>query len=122
MASCFIISTKQRGLNCLLGIGYQIAVPVAVKDVIDPRQRDGWRREKQMIVLKLWSDVHRPTPIDIFIDEPFEFGAEYEKAMRQEIVPGVEVPFLSLPALLEMKREAGRPQDLLDIEELTRGR
>ena len=37
--------------------------------------RDEWRREKGMIVLKLWSDSHRRTPLDIFIYEPFDFAA-----------------------------------------------
>ncbi|MGC3990942.1 MAG: hypothetical protein QM796_14945 [Chthoniobacteraceae bacterium] len=110
----------ERGLNCLFEIGYQIAIPVEMKDVLDPEMRAVWKREKQMLVLKLWSDRHQRTPIDIFIYEPFEFTAERAQAMLQEVAPGVEAAFLSLPALLQMKREAGRPQDLLDIEELIR--
>ena len=73
-----------------------------------------------MIVLKLWSDAHQRTPIDIFVYEPFEFAQEYARAPRREISPGLEAPVVTLETLLEMKRVAGRPQDLADIAELTR--
>ena len=75
-----------------------------------------------MIVLKLWSDQHRRTPIDIFVYEPFSFGTELPRAAWLEVAPGLEAPVVALDSLLEMKRAAGRPQDLTDIIELKRGR
>ena len=62
-----------RGINTLLAIGYQLAIPVTAEEFADPETRELWKNEKNMIVLKLWSDIHRRTPIDIFIYEPFEF-------------------------------------------------
>jgi hypothetical protein len=73
-----------------------------------------------MIVLKLWSDEHRRTPLYIFVYEPFDLVAEGKLAEPLEISPGVLANVVSLPTLLEMKRAAGRPQDLIDIEELQR--
>lgn len=87
----------------------------------DPAIREKWRTDKGMIVLKLWSDEHRRTPIDVFVYEPFNFDQEYA-AVRVEILPGLRAPIVSLPGLLQMKREAGRPRGLEDINELTRGR
>ena len=75
-----------------------------------------------MIVLKLWSDEHRRTPVDVFVYEPFSFEVELPRAARVELTPGLLVPVVALDILLEMKRAAGRPQDLTDIEELERGR
>ena len=46
----------------------------------------------------------------------------YDSAVWVEISPGLRAPIVSLPALLQMKRDAGRPRDLEDINELTRGR
>jgi hypothetical protein len=112
----------RRGLEALLGIGYQMAIPESQAFFTDKARRDRWRREKQMIVLKLWSDEHRKTPVDVFVYEPLDFQAEYQIAPRIEIGPGLEAPFVTLEGLLKMKKEAGRPQDLVDIEELTRGR
>ena len=110
------------GLNTLLAIGYQMAIPAKPEEFADPGIREEWRRSKQMIVLKLWSDEHRRTPVDIFVYEPFEFAAESKVAGMLEVCPGLTAPVVSLPTLLEMKRSAGRPQDLIDIEELQRMR
>ena len=73
-------------------------------------------------MLKLWSDQHRRTPVDIFVYEPFEFAAESQIAATLEVCPGVPAFVVSLETLLEMKRVAGRPQDLIDIQELQRMR
>lgn len=84
-----------------------------------PAQRETWRREKQMLVLKMWSDSHRETPIDIFVYEPFDFDLEYERALSELDEGDIPARFVSIPALVGMKREAGRAQDLIDIEKLS---
>ena len=115
-------SNTQRGLEALLGAGYRLMIPEKPEAFADPEMRERWRTEKGMIVLKLWSDEHRRTPIDVFVYEPFDFDREYDSAVWVEISPGLRAPIISLPALLQMKREAGRPRDLEDINELNRGR
>jgi len=104
-----------RGLEALFAVGYSPAIPVSAQDFANPEMRELWRREKNMLVLKLWSDLHRRTPIDVFVYEPFDFGREYLAAERMEIATGLAAPFVTLDTLLAMKREAARPQDLLDI-------
>lgn len=112
-----------RGLPALLSIGYAPSILVSAEEFADSANREMWRREKNMLVLKLWSDIHRRTPIDVFVYEPFNFEAEYILAERKGTAGGLSVPFVTLDSLLTMKRSAGRPQDLLDIaalEELRR--
>jgi len=111
-----------RGLEALLQAGWRLAIPETPAAFADAATRERWRREKNMIVLKLWSDEHRRTPVDIFVYEPFDFAAEFARAERLEVCPGVLAPVVSLETLLCMKREAGRPQDQIDIEELKRMR
>jgi hypothetical protein len=60
------------------------------------------------------------TPIDIFVYEPFDFAKEFATAMVVEVCPGLLARVVSLETLLKMKRDAGRTQDLIDIEELQR--
>jgi hypothetical protein len=110
----------RRGLECLFEIGYRLAIPVSVEDFADASKREAWRVEKGMIVLKLWSDDHRRTPLDVFVYEPFDFSEEFEKAYLSELQPGIFARIVSLEALIEMKLVAGRPHDLMDIEELRR--
>ena len=113
-------ANARRGLEALLQAGWQLAIPETPAAFADPLKREAWRSEKNMIVLKLWSDSHRRTPIDIFIYEPFDFDREFPRALHVEVGHGVTAPVVSLETLLQMKREAGRPQDLVDIEELSR--
>lgn len=110
----------RRGLGCLFAVGYKLAIPVGAEDFADPRKRESWRVEKGMLVLKLWSDDHRRTPIDVFVYEPFDFEREFARALLAELAPGLFARIVSREALILMKQEAGRPQDLADIEELRR--
>ena len=110
------------GLYTLLEIGYRLGMPARPGEFADAATRENWRLTKQLIVLKLWSDTHRRTPVDIFVYEPFNFTEESKIANQLEVSPGLFAPVVSLPTLLEMKRSAGRPQDLIDIEELQRMR
>ena len=101
-------------------IGYQMSIPAKPEDFANPEMRESWRQNRGMITLKLWSDQHQRTPVDIFVYEPFDFAKEYATATTLEVSPGVVAPLVSLETLLKMKHDAGRAQDLIDIEELQR--
>ena len=107
-----------KGVRALLNVGYRMSIPVKPEDFADPKTREAWRREKDMVVLKLWSDTHRRTPIDIFVYEPFDFAREYASAKWEEVVETARAPVIRYESLLAMKRLAGRPQDMADIAAL----
>ena len=109
-----------KGLNALLNIGYQMSIPARPQDFANPETRKDWRQSKGMITLKLWSDEHQRTPVDIFVYEPFDFAKEFATALTVEVCPSLLARVVSLETLLRMKRDAGRAQDLIDIEELQR--
>jgi predicted nucleotidyltransferase len=109
-----------NGLRALMKIGYRTSIPVTPEDFAVARNRENWRKNKNMIVLRLWSEVHRRTPVDVFVYEPFDFKVEYAAAKREEVMPAVKAPVIALKTLLAMKRAAGRPQDLADIADLER--
>jgi predicted nucleotidyltransferase len=109
-----------RGLRALVGAGYQVGIPVTPEQFADAALREKWRREKNMIVLKLWSDVHRRTPVDVFVYEPFDFAREYELSRMEKVTDSQTARIVRLETLLAMKREAARPQDLADISDLER--
>jgi len=107
-----------RGLRALRDIGYQMPIPVTPEQFADASKREVWRKEKNMTVLRLWSDLHRRTPVDVFVYEPFRFAEEYAAANWQEIAADLKAPIVRWKALMAMKRVAGRPQDLADVAEL----
>ena len=108
----------KRALHALQSIGYQMAIPVTPEDFANLELRETWRREKNMVVLRLWSDAHRRTPIDVFVYEPFDFEREFAQANWAPVVGSTRAPVVRYETLLVMKREAGRDRDLLDIQAL----
>jgi hypothetical protein len=106
-----------RALAALESSGYRPTIPVAMRDFAVPATRDAWRRERQMLVFRLWHPQIPLAHLDLFVYEPFDFAAAYAAAVH---VPtnAVVVPVVPLDLLLDMKRAAGRPQDLLDVQAL----
>ena len=96
-------------------VGYHPAVPITASQFADPAMRQRFRDEKGMVVLNFWSDRFKSTKLDVFVAEPFEFDAEYEMALVDRSIIGVELRFPRVAALLAMKRLANRPKDQNDI-------
>lgn len=107
-----------NAFKALETLGYQPRVPISAAQFADANLRAQWMSEKGMKVLNFHSDAHRETPIDLFICEPFDFEEEYRSAFLQESTSGLPLRIVRLESLLRMKTEAGRGQDLADIDEL----
>jgi hypothetical protein len=108
----------RRLFAALASLAYSPVVPVSAEDVADAATREGWIRDRHMQVLRFHSDLHPLTPVDVFVSEPFDFDREYHRALRRSAGTVEGVPIVSLDTLIEMKRLAGRPQDLADVEQL----
>ncbi len=108
----------QRAFSALGSLGYRPSVPITAEQFADAELRQRWIREKNMTVLQLWSDDHFETPIDLFVSEPFSFSEEYDRALVKPLYEDIDVHFVSIPTLIEMKQAAGREQDRIDIEHL----
>lgn len=108
----------KRAFAALETLGYKPLAPVTAEQFADQSTREAWIRDKNMQVLQLWSDRHRETSIDIFVQEPFPFEEEYAKALLKPLYGSIEVRFVSIPTLIKMKEVAGREQDKIDIEHL----
>ena len=106
-----------RAMAALDIIGYRPLVPVTGSDFADEGLRENWIKEKNMIVFQMVNPNRQSTRLDIFVAEPFGFPEQYAAA-RWEDVAGVRVPVVQYSELLRLKRAAGRPRDLIDIEQL----
>lgn len=107
-----------RLFSALASLGYQPSVPVSADEFGDVATRERWVHEKNMQVLRFYSDEHRETPVDVFASEPFPFDEEYDRAVIRELAGLGGVHVVSLPTLMRMKQDAGRPQDLADLDNL----
>jgi len=108
----------RQAFHALASIGYQPTVPIDAEALAQPGQRKRWREEKGMQVLNFHSDAFPGTSVDAFVYEPFDFAREYAAALRGELLPGLDVRFVSIPTLIRMKQAAGRPRDLDDVQHL----
>lgn len=105
-------------LEALEALGYAPRAPVSIEQFADADMRRQWIEQKGLTVFSLFSPEHPATEIDLFVEEPFDFERAYKAALRQEVAAGIDATFVSYEDLLELKRKAGRPQDLHDIERL----
>ncbi len=108
----------QPALAILKSLGYVPRVPVPIESFADPNLRTSWVRDKNMKVFSLRSDKHPDTEVDIFADDPLGFDKAYARAVRFELSPSVWATVCSLEDLLELKRQADRDKDRLDIQKL----
>jgi len=106
-----------RALRALQRLGYHPVAPVPILQFADPATRESWISDKNMIVFSLWQPDWPSFKLDIFVSEPFDFEPAYGRAVRVDL-GNTEAPVLALEDLIALKRAAGRPQDLADIQAL----
>jgi hypothetical protein len=97
-----------RAFAGLAEIGYLPLVPVTAEDFGDASKRERWKQKKGMFVVQFYSDLHPQMRVDVFIEEPFDFDAEYASAYQAEVAAGLPVRILRLESLIRMKEVAGR--------------
>lgn len=105
-----------RVLQALQELGYRPNIPVRAADFSDPQVRESWVRDKGMMVFQMHSDESRVT-VDIFARYPIAFDALWVDSTVVNL-PGASLRIASIEHLKEMKREAGRPQDMVDVQKL----
>ena len=109
-----------RALTVFANLGYEPNVPVELLDFADPAKRRQWQVEKGMMVYQLISSRLKDCPIDLFVEEPMAFSEMYPQRVEYDLSESVHIPVVGMEHLKQMKRTAGRPRDLLDLEELKR--
>jgi hypothetical protein len=109
-------------MEALKALGYVPKVPVSLNDFADETKRRSWHEEKGAEVFALRSDVHPETDIDLFITDPLGFASAYERRIVLEVEKAVPATICAYEDLLKLKLAAGRPKDLLDLEQLRKAR
>jgi hypothetical protein len=107
-----------RAVTALESLGYRPRAPVAFGEFADPEKRAQWVRDRNLTVFSVYSPQHALTEVDLFVEPPLDFETAYQSAVRKEIAPGLTATFIGILDLRHLKRVAGRPQDLLDLEKL----
>jgi hypothetical protein len=108
----------KKAINVFKKMGYQPRVPVDFSDLANNKIRQQWIDEKGMTVFSIFNTENVETPIDIFVEIPFDFKTEFDLAITDEIALGVKAFFISYDQLINMKKLSDREIDRIDIENL----
>lgn len=108
----------KRALAALKVLGYRPRAPVEMEEFANAQTRARWVREKKLAVFSLSSPQHPTTEVDLFVEAPLDFEAAYKAAVEFDVARNVAATFLGIEDLIFLKQQAGRPQDLVDIEQL----
>ncbi len=103
------LDTFEKAEKALKALGLQSRLPVTAKDIITFRKE--YIENRNLIA---WSFVDPKNPmrqVDILITINLS-SLKVDKVS----VGGLKIPVVSLNDLMNMKKKAGRPQDLLDVE------
>jgi hypothetical protein len=107
----------RKAIDSLVAIGLRPRVPVQAVEFADPAKRREWIRDKNMRVFPLIDPADAMRQIDLFVEVPIEFEALWARSEVMDL-DRTTVRVASIEDLIALKRMAGRPQDLSDIEAL----
>jgi hypothetical protein len=114
-----LVDLDRKNLECFLSVmrelGYRPRNPVDAEDLLDPAKRQAWKRDKNMQIFSFVDPAKPMSLVDVFLEEPLPFP-EISAGIVRMTAKGTTIPVVSVEHLKRLKRLAGRPQDLADIE------
>lgn len=118
-----VVSFDQRGLKSVLDalqeIGYLPMIPVDPMGLANAEIRTSWIEDKGMIALAFFDPKLPIIRVDLMTNPVVPYR-ELERDLVIKDLGGRPVRICSVDHLIRLKKEAGRPQDLDDIEVLER--
>jgi hypothetical protein len=106
-----------RAVELLLRMGFKTGAPVDARLFSDATVRNRWRRDSGMVVLSFWDPQNRRPTVDLFAEYPMDFNDLFNDSLLMPLA-GTTVRVASVEHLVAIKRAAGRPKDLDDVERL----
>ena len=108
-----------RAIQALESLGFKPRAPVPAVQFADAAKRREWIEQKGMTVFSFYSPSNPMLTVDVFVYHPIPFADLRSRAERM-VIDNVPVYICSIDDLITLKQQAGRPQDLIDIEKLRR--
>jgi hypothetical protein len=104
-----VVSTLKR-------MGYKVKQPVGPMDIANASTRKDWVRNKNVKALNFYKETEMKE-VDIIIDSPVQYPDASRDLVRVK-AGKLTIPVISVKKLIRMKKDAGRPVDVFDLEML----
>jgi hypothetical protein len=104
-------------IETLVGLGLRARAPVDPMTFSIEEVRRAWIDQKGMRVFSMWDPASPMREVDLFVETPVPFEQLWARSELTEF-GGVPIRIAGIQDLITLKRLAGRPQDLQDIEAL----
>lgn len=118
---CVVVSPEN--LKHLIAAAQELALqpmlPVPLTALGDIETLQQWHIERNLQAFSLRSNALEGVSLDVLLFPPVDPAAMCQRALRLDI-SGVPVNLVCIEDLIALKRSAGRPIDLADIEHLQR--
>jgi len=77
-----------------------------------------WLGEKGMTAYTFQSGDQLRIGIDVLAGKSLKFDEYNDRSIKIDLEEGLKIPVVSMNDLLDMKKESGRPEDMVDVEKL----
>lgn len=106
-----------RVIQTLVAMGFRPQVPVDPKTFADRTTRELWIKEKHMQAFSLFDPANPMRVVDLLLEHVVAFEDLWAHSQEASL-HSTKIRIASIEHLITLKRRAGRPQDLADIEQL----
>jgi hypothetical protein len=107
----------RKAIETLVGMGLRPTIPVDPIDFAEATKRSEWMTEKHMRVFSMSDPTDPLREVDLFVENPIDFDGMWKRSRIVDL-GSTSARIASIDDLIVMKRSAGRPQDLADVEAL----
>ncbi|MEX5215204.1 MAG: nucleotidyltransferase [Nitrospiraceae bacterium] len=107
----------EKAIRALTAMGFRPQVPVAPEEFANAATRERWVREKHMRAFSLVDPANPMRVVDLLLNPTVPFEDLWSRSQEVSLQT-TTIRIASIDHLIALKREAGRPQDLADIEQL----
>jgi len=112
-------SNTEKFVRIVNELGFKPVVPVAIQDFNNPEKRDEWLNSRNMKAFSVYNDKNPIEHVDVLIDNTIDFKGFYSRRVTID-GGGIEISLISIDDLIQLKKAAARPRDLIDIKALER--
>lgn len=112
------LANLKRVDGALRSLGLAPRAPVELADLADDGVRREWLTDRNLMALSYGDPADPLREVDVLVSPPVDSVLKLVTRAKLVAVGNLTVPLVAISDLIEMKRRAGRPQDLADVAHL----